>query len=534
MDNINSLTIPLIFRRIMNDSFTGELFLQDLDHTKNLFFYKGNLVYSRSDSLSEQLGEMLFVLGKINKDQYDHISGLAHSGDNIVGEILVQSNFITEEDLTFARIHQYRKIAVNSFIMKITDYKIIKDEKSLYSKKLSIPLSSIIIEGVRAMKDLSLFINKIQYSTPNLFDIPDPIKNILADRQFQLCNNIKKHNGLSNHEIINALSFDPMEYWREMLIFVILEIIEFKKKEKSKTEQNEEIKDLLYLWKKLSKEDLDLYKFFNIDRNSDLNDINSYFKKILKRYSMNKYISNTDPKIREIAEAVFSKLIQVKKEMIIQIENEKKKVEEYNKFDIVLEDEVNNNVEFINLTEEDIIKPVELTEKDLIIDTFELTDADRIEPDEQKVENKVKLIDLKEEDNIKPEIEKNKKTLIPEQKHDDQLQLAQEQYDMGLYKNVIDMLKIASKNTDMKGEIYYLLGLSQSHFKESFLESEMNLKKAIELTPWSSGPIYALGNLYKKQHKNRLAQKCFERVMSMTANHGEAVKAVQRLVKNKK
>ncbi len=95
------------------------------------------------------------------------------------------------------------------------------------------------------------------------------------------------------------------------------------------------------------------------------------------------------------------------------------------------------------------------------------------------------------------------------------------------------MLRNTSKSADTKGEMYYLLGLAQSHYRESYLESEMNLKKAIELNPWSSGPIYTLGNLYKKQRKTKKAQRCFEKVMSMTANHSEAVKAVQRLIKEK-
>ena len=96
---------------------------------------------------------------------------------------------------------------------------------------------------------------------------------------------------------------------------------------------------------------------------------------------------------------------------------------------------------------------------------------------------------------------------------------------------VIDRLV---KTDPSNGDFYYLLGLCQTHLEFSHEEAERNFRKAIELKPWSSDPVYALGILYKKQNKKKQAARCFERVMSMTDSHHDAAKAIRELYKKKK
>ena len=55
----------------MNTGFSGELCIKDDNASKNLFFKNGNLVFAKSNLYTEQLGEMLLVLGRINEDQYN-------------------------------------------------------------------------------------------------------------------------------------------------------------------------------------------------------------------------------------------------------------------------------------------------------------------------------------------------------------------------------------------------------------------------------------------------------------------------------
>ncbi len=71
-----------------------------------MFFREGILIHSESDFFDEKLGIILNLTGKVSDSQYDNISGLIHSVDDQVGNILVQNGIISKDELKEAVIYR--------------------------------------------------------------------------------------------------------------------------------------------------------------------------------------------------------------------------------------------------------------------------------------------------------------------------------------------------------------------------------------------------------------------------------------------
>ena len=115
----------------------------------------------------------------------------------------------------------------------------------------------------------------------------------------------------------------------------------------------------------------------------------------------------------------------------------------------------------------------------------------------------------------------------------DLLLQAKELYEKHEYLQAVPLLKKAIKLEARQGDFYYLLGLCQSEFELSRNEAEINLKKAIELKSWSADPVYALGVLYRGQGKAKLAERCFQRVKEIAYEHTGASRALVDLRRQK-
>lgn len=466
--------IPLIFKKIMNSNFSGELIINGDHYTKSIYFKKGNLINAKSDIFDEKLGVLLFLLGTISEEQYEYIGGLAQSVDHMVGDILIQNNFISEDELNYARIYQIKKIAVNSFLSKNFNFKMNNIDPEDQVNKINIPLPSIIIEGVRIMKDLSYFKDKIQFHSPSTLSVPKSIKQILSDDELELYNNLNNCKNMSNLEIISSFTLNPENYWKKMLVFFLLEIIDFHEHEYH-SDINDNIHDLIELNNKLSEKKLSFYSIMSVDRNSSAETITKAYKQMSQKYNPKNFGSALAPEVKKIAKYVSSKLEQIHKNLLVL-----------------------NNKNLSKNDKNNELKAQPYAQAEILEDIVE-------------VENKNVL-----------------------EKANDPYLIAEENYKLGNYQNVIDIIKNQLIGAPLNGEHYYLLGLSQYQQDFKNIEAEINLKKAVKLNPWSSDPIYSLGMLYKKQGKQKLAEKCFNKVMSMTANHKDAVQAIQDLHKKKK
>ena len=106
-------------------------------------------------------------------------------------------------------------------------------------------------------------------------------------------------------------------------------------------------------------------------------------------------------------------------------------------------------------------------------------------------------------------------------------------YERREFDKAIPMLKQAIKLEPGQGDFYYLLGLCQSEVEIMKNDAEINLKKAVELKSWSADPVYALGVLYRGQGKMKLAERCFQRVKEIAHDHTGASRELVDLRRQK-
>jgi len=547
--------VSLVIKHILTDRLNGELVIQGENFSKSLFFLNGDLIFARSDIFDERIGVLLYLLGKINDQQYDYISGLVHSVDLEVGKILVQNNFISTEDLHFSTLFQMKKIALNAFTIERVEWELLEKKPEGYlPQEFKIPLSPIIAEGARKIEDISFFINKIQFLSPETIKIPKPIKQLMTNEEIVLYRRMGDCKGMSNREIISKLNLDPEIYWKKMVLFILLDIVDFSEHEVEYNIGNE-IQRLIEFEKKLKTGNLNHCDILGVPSSSTKAEFKNAFLKLSKMFDPDRFGSAAAPEIKKIAYYVHEEIKNayqmvkkkykeqgtepVKKDVVEFIELDEIEIQPDLQEDIHIDirnevegdelklvgDDENLQFEFPEKLKKESKKAKPATKEDLVYTRVS-------EKDVQKKKGKAYRTDtekVKFPEEVKKEIDSD---FVEKEKN--LLEKAEELYKDKKYTEAAGILKAGVKTARHKGDYYYLLGLCQTHMEFYQEEAEKHLRKAIEINPWNSDPVFALGILFRLQDKKKQAEKCFERVMSMTGDHTRAVKAIRELSQRKK
>ena len=98
------------------------------------------------------LGEVLFRMGKLSKEDFDRIDEYIEPKKNI-GSVLVEKGLITKDALKEGLVYQMREIVLNMFSVFDAEFgfqdRADYDEK-VFDAKLKVPV--MIEEGIRGMK----------------------------------------------------------------------------------------------------------------------------------------------------------------------------------------------------------------------------------------------------------------------------------------------------------------------------------------------------------------------------------------------
>lgn len=140
---------------------TGILSIQLDGGTKSLYFQEGEVVFATSTFISEDIGEMLFSLGKIDqKELLDLRLQVTHQ--TTLGKLLVEGGAATPKDLWLAARNQVENIVYNLFTAARGGFYFqqlaIEEEQIL---RLSMSTQNMIMEGLRRLDEKSLFMRKI-------------------------------------------------------------------------------------------------------------------------------------------------------------------------------------------------------------------------------------------------------------------------------------------------------------------------------------------------------------------------------------
>ena len=140
---------------------TGILTIELEGGLKSLYFQQGEIVFATSSFSSEDLGEVLFSLGKIEQDTLQELRSLVNENTSL-GKLLVERGIVAPKDLWLAARSQVEHIIYALFSANTGGFYFqslpIEQEQIL---RLSMSTQNIIMEGLRRLDEKSLFMRKI-------------------------------------------------------------------------------------------------------------------------------------------------------------------------------------------------------------------------------------------------------------------------------------------------------------------------------------------------------------------------------------
>lgn len=128
---------------------------------KALYFQNGEIVFATSTFPKEDLGEILFDTGKVEREALQHARDISE-GRTTLGKVLVESGAVSPKDLWLTVRTQVEGIVYQLFTIEQASYsyraKTLDSEQII---RLSMSTQNIIMEGLRRQDEGALFMRKI-------------------------------------------------------------------------------------------------------------------------------------------------------------------------------------------------------------------------------------------------------------------------------------------------------------------------------------------------------------------------------------
>ncbi len=148
--NLNTMELAELLQWVTLGRKTGSLtFIRS--KTKNyIFFRNGQIISSRSNEPTKQLGHFLLFQGKITEVQLKRALEIQHQTRSILGRVLVQEGFITQEEVEKALVARTQEVIYDLFLWEDGYFHF--TASGFNSQELiliNIDMNSILFEGVR-------------------------------------------------------------------------------------------------------------------------------------------------------------------------------------------------------------------------------------------------------------------------------------------------------------------------------------------------------------------------------------------------
>ncbi len=166
--SLGSLTAADLLSFLNMFRMNGVLHFDLCGGTKGLYFQNGEIIFATSSFPEEEIGEILFGLGKIDRDTLLKSRQLAVGGAPI-GKILMEKSAVTPKDVWLSIRLLVENIVYHLFSFQEGNFCLLqgtKEEKEILN--LSLSTQNLIMEGLRRVDERALFRRRI----PSLLSVP--------------------------------------------------------------------------------------------------------------------------------------------------------------------------------------------------------------------------------------------------------------------------------------------------------------------------------------------------------------------------
>jgi len=483
--------IGLYLKEIYFKEKRGRLSFHHQNFQKYLFFQEGFLIYAKTNHPLELLGEVLFRMGKISKEDFEKIDEYIEPKKSI-GSVLIERGLISKESLQEGLIYQMREIVLNMFSVFDAEFKFQEDvdfSEEVFEVKLKLPV--LIEEGIRRMKYNPALETFLADKTPSPKSIDFYLR--LTEQERELLEKIKGESTAG--ELLSSSNLTSDMFWKSLYLLYCLDLVALRgevkpsldKKIQSDSEEREEEKKEERMEEKIEAERREEEKKGGVEKEDQV---------------------SADERIAEVME-FYEKLSTLNFYQILGLPT-----------DASPEDVKRSYFRLARKFHPDLFG------RDLPSEATQKIDAvfDHITKAYQTLSDETKKNDYNGQLAAPPTEDKRRNIAKEAEKRFRQGKFL---FSQARYEEALVFLEQAVRLYKEKASYFLLLAMTQTKLHVYRKEAEKNFIRALKLEPWNAEAYAALGLLYKKEGLHIKAKKQFERALQIDPDHRIAKKALR-------
>ncbi|MGZ5479269.1 MAG: J domain-containing protein [Candidatus Aminicenantales bacterium] len=464
--------IAIRLRDIFFNKKTGSLIFRRGEILKYFFFDKGAIFQVKTNQPGERLGEVLFKLDRLSKEEHARIDEFIEPNKNI-GEVLKTQGVISEDDLAEALGHQIRESILNVFAFFDAEIEFqAHDEFAGNSGDTRVSVPLLIEYGIRRMPPNPSLESFLSRRTPVLGRKTYAYLLTIEEKDI-----LDKVNGKDAAEVIlRTLTMPAEQYWKSLYLFYCLGVVDLEGDEtapeaapdiktrlRPASESHEDVPRQIaeVLTFRDTLPSMTLYQILDIPKTATDEDVKKAYFQMARRFHPDRFDRQIAAEFKAQIDEVFDGITNAYRVLS-------------NKDSRRVYDAKSGQVS----TQEDAQ------------DTF------------KKADTKFR----------------QGKTL----------------HAQGRYDEAVAYLEEAVRMRRDKADYYLLLAMCESKMPPYVKKAEQDFLKAIQLEPWNPEGYVGLGLLYKAEGLQTKAVKQLEKALEVDADHASAREALDELTGGRK
>jgi hypothetical protein len=175
--------------------------------------------------------------------------------------------------------------------------------------RFEIALAGIIAEGAKNIGNFSFFKNKFCYQVPKINPLPEYMNEFLSTYEINFLENLAKFKNMTCEEIIPKLKMSEEEFCKKIVLFYLLNVVEFIETGVGKGKgADENVDKVIGLYERLKAGKIDYYELLGLKNIASFNEIKEAYFNYAKKYHPDRISTAQDPEIKEKANFVFAEM----------------------------------------------------------------------------------------------------------------------------------------------------------------------------------------------------------------------------------